>query len=225
MIPSYLNWRSSGIWDWAVWVFCWVCFSLFQFPACCASCHFPCAGFFSCSASTTGAFADLGSCCAWFPPCGGHTEVVSGRLNPRNSTIDVGEICNFLSSVSSQQKFETTDWPVLQSLDGLVLQLPVTAQFYLESKEKWILEVWGKADPKDTKRRESPSPILGPLFMFFFFFILPWPCLIQIGLARSAFYFTWGPHSGVWTFLCSIFEGFSFPCLLATAILDSFFLF
>ena len=189
MIPSYLNWRSSGIWDWAVWVFCWVCFSLFQFPACCASCHFPCAGFFSCSASTTGAYADLGSCCAWFPPCGGHTEVVSGRLNPRNSTIDVGEICNFLSSVSLQQKFETTDWPVLQSLDGLVLQLPVTAQFYLESKEKWILEVWGKADPKDTKRRESPSPILGPLFMFFFFFFFSsrGPALCKLGYPGGLF--------------------------------------
>ena len=35
----------------------------------------------------------------------------------------------------------------------------------------------------------------------------------------------WGPHSGPRTFLCSIFTGFSLPCLLATAILDSFFLF
>ena len=37
--------------------------------------------------------------------------------------------------------------------------------------------------------------------------------------------FTWGPHSGPWTFLCSIFTGFSLLCLLATTILDSFFLF
>ena len=34
-----------------------------------------------------------------------------------------------------------------------VLQLHVTAQFYLENKGKYILEVWGYADPKDTKRR------------------------------------------------------------------------
>ena len=40
----------------------------------------------------------------------------------------VGGVCNFLGSVSSQQKFEATDGPVLQ--------LPVTAQFYLESKGK-----------------------------------------------------------------------------------------
>ena len=26
MRTSYLNQRSSGIWDWAAWAFCWVCF-------------------------------------------------------------------------------------------------------------------------------------------------------------------------------------------------------
>ena len=54
-------------------------------------------------------------------------------------------VCNFLGSVSSQQKFEVTDGPVLQtrviSSDGPVLYLRVTAQFYLESKGKYILEV------------------------------------------------------------------------------------
>ena len=39
---SYLNRRSSGIWDWAMWAFCWVCFSLSWFPSRWA---FPCAGF------------------------------------------------------------------------------------------------------------------------------------------------------------------------------------
>ena len=42
-----------------------------------------------------------------------------------------------------------------------------------------------------------------------------------MGLARSAVC----PHSGPRAFLCSIFAGFSLPCLLATAILDSFSLF
>ena len=54
-----------------------------------------------------------------------------------------------------------TDGPVLQtrviSSDGPVLYLRVTAQFYLESIGKYILEVWGWADPKDAKRREAPS--------------------------------------------------------------------
>ena len=61
-------------------------------------------------------------------------------------------VCNFLDSVSSQQNFEVTDGPVLQPLDrpvlqpcvissyGPVLQLHVTAQFYLESKGEYILD-------------------------------------------------------------------------------------
>ena len=53
------------------------------------------------------------------------------------------------------------DGPVLQSrvisLDGPVLQLHVTAQFYLESKEKHILKAWGWANSKDSKWREAPS--------------------------------------------------------------------
>ena len=109
------------------------------------------------------------------------------------------------------------DRPVPQFSDGPVLQLCVTAQFYLESKGKYILEAWGAADPKDVKRREAPCPILAPLFIWFF----PPPP----GLAGTAVYFTWGPHSGRRTFLCSIYTGFSLPCLLATTILDSFFLF
>ena len=54
-------------------------------------------------------------------------------------------VCNFLGSVSSQQKFEATDVKALrqtvsQLLDKSVLQLHVTAQFYLENKGKYILE-------------------------------------------------------------------------------------
>ena len=36
-------------------------------------------------------------------------EVVSARLNPSHGTIGVRGVCNFLGSVSSQQKFEVTD--------------------------------------------------------------------------------------------------------------------
>ena len=59
----------------------------------------------------------------------------------------------------------------------------------------------------------------------FYMFLSPWACPVYIGLARSAVCLTWGPHSGPWTFLRSIFSGFSLPGLLATAILDSFPLF
>ena len=81
----------------------------------------------------------------------------------------VRELCNFLSSISSQQKFEVTavktlggsqlvsqllDRSVLQISDRSVLQLRVTAQFYLENKGKYILKAWRHANPKDLKRRE-----------------------------------------------------------------------
>ena len=65
-------------------------FSLCWSPTRWASCQLPCFGFSS--SSTTGAFTELGSCCAWPPPCGGHTEVVSARLNLSNGTIDVRRV-------------------------------------------------------------------------------------------------------------------------------------
>ena len=50
-------------------------------------------------------------------------------------------VCNFLGSVSSQQKFEATDVKALgRHSCQTVLQLRVTAQFYLENKGKYILE-------------------------------------------------------------------------------------
>ena len=63
---------------------------------------------------------------------------------------NVGEVCNFLGSVLPQQKFEVMD--------------SVTAQFYLGSKRKYILKVWGWVNPKDSKRREAPGSIFGSSF-------------------------------------------------------------
>lgn len=103
-------------------------FLLFQFPARWASCHFRCAGCSSCSASTAGAFTELGFCCAFPSPCRGQAEGVPARLNPSHSIIYVWEVCNFLDSVSLQQKFEALDRPVLQ--------LHVTAQLYLQGERK-----------------------------------------------------------------------------------------
>ena len=120
-------------------------------------------------------------------------------------------VCNFLGSVSLQQKSEATDGP------------SVTAQFYLAGKGKYILKAWGQADPKHVKRRKPEAQFCFlSLYVFFFSF----PSLPYVNWAsQEAVCFTWGPHSGPWTFLCSIFMGFSLLCLLATAILDSFFLF
>ena len=58
------------------------------------------------------------------------------NMTLKSTKVDVAGVCNFLGSVSSQQKSEARD----QLLDGPVLQLRVTAQFYLENKGKYILE-------------------------------------------------------------------------------------
>ena len=63
----------------------------------------------------------------------------------------------------------------------------------------------------------------------FMFFPSLWACPMQIGLSQECCLSYL--RSSLWssdlllTFLCSIFTGFSLPCLLATAILDSFSLF
>ena len=54
----------------------------------------------------------------------------SASLNLSHSTRDVGGMCNFLSSVSPQQRFEMVD----QCYSS------VTAEFYLASKAKYTLE-------------------------------------------------------------------------------------
>ena len=95
----------------------------------------------------------------------------------------------------------TALWQTMsQLLDRSVLQLHVTAQFYLENKGKCILKVWGQANPKDVKKgekerergrvarkwqrgREAPGP-LAPLFIPFF---LPRACLCKLGKLRVQF--------------------------------------
>ena len=75
---------------------------------------------------------------------------------------------------------------------------------------------WKKERERETERereRQIPSP-LAPLFICIF--PPPGPALCKLGLARSAVCSTWGPHSGPRTFLYSIFQGSSLPCLLAT---------
>ena len=122
----------------------------------------------------------LGVLCAWPLPRGGQADVVSARLNPSHGTIDVRGVCTFLGSASSQQKVQVTD--------GQVLQPHITAQFYLESKGKYIQEAWWQVDPKDPNRREAPNPSRLPPFIQ----LSPplWACPVYIGLARRAVCFT-----------------------------------
>ena len=70
---------------------------------------------------------------------------------------------------------------VSQLLDRSVLQLHVTAQFYLENKGKYIPEVWGHADPKDSKRREESQPRPFGYSFYMFSLLPPGPALCKLG--------------------------------------------
>ena len=77
-----------------------------------------------------------------------------------------------------------------------------------------------------TQGRESERALGSSFYMFF---PSPWACPVQIGLSQECclFFLQSSLRSSdlSLTFLCSIFMDFSLPCLLATAILDSFSLF
>ena len=183
-------------------------FLLSWFLTCWAFCHFPCARFSSCSSSTAGAFAELGFCCAWPLPPRVQDEVVSSRLNLSHGTIYVLGVCNFLGSVSPQQRFEATDGPVLQ--------LCVTAQFYLARKENTSLRHEGRLTQKTVREEKHPCPLLNFGFCFYMFsFLLP------SGLP----YVNRASKEGCLFYLRSSLFPFSLLCLLATTILDSFSLF
>ena len=125
-------------------------------------------------------------------------------------------VCNFLGSVSLQQKFE--------AINGLVLQL----SFIWQAKESTSSKHEGRPTPKtwSVERVEQRSEGLYFDSSFYMFFPPPLePALCKLGEPGGLFASTWGSHPGPWTFLCSISWTFSFICLLATAILDSFFLF
>ena len=112
---------------------------------------------------------------------------------------------------------------MLWLLDKTVLQLSVTALFYLEDSRKIHLRGVRARQSKDTQRRAPQRTGERALALAPLFICLSLPGLPYVtGPARSAVCSTWGPHSGPRTFLCSIFVGFSLLCLLATAILDSF---
>ena len=79
---------------------------------------------------------------------------------------------------------------------------------------------------KRSRERKAKSALAPP---FICFFPSPWACPMQIGLSQECclFFLRSSLRSSdlPLTFLCSIFAGFSLPRLLATAILDSCFLF
>ena len=156
--------------------------------------------------------------------------------------------CTFLGSLSRHNK--DLEWWSLSPRHVTALgswtsrvtalrQISVTALFYLEDSRTVHPRSVRACQPKDSKRREwrtvqggrdrewererERKRALAPPFICFSSI---WACPLQIGLSQECCLFYL--KSSLWssdlplTFLCSIFEGFSLPCLLATAILDSF---
>ena len=141
--------------------------------------------------------------------------------------------CDRLGSVLSQQRFQATDIKALgeSQLSDSLCYSSRTDQFDLKNEGKYILEVWGHADPEDAKRRErkgenthvgereTPGP-LAPLFICFF---------LPLGLP----YVNWASQECSLFYLRSSLQSSDlplfyfrrlFPCLLATAILDFYIL-
>ena len=134
----------------------------------------------------------MGSCPAWPPPCGVCTKSVSARLNPRNGTIDVRGVCNFLSSVSSQQKLEAMDqhyspwmgqcyssWTDqchssrMDQCYSSVLQLSFIQK--IKENTPWRYEgMPTQKTQRERERREASSP-LAPLFICLFLLPLGLP--------------------------------------------------
>ena len=178
----------------------------------------------------------MGASLSWAPAVLGPfcAEVVSARLNLSHGTIDVRRVYapRFLSRPNKDLEWRTLKPPqhvtALGSWTDCIIalrQISVTALFYLDHSRK--IHLWGvrAGRSKDVKRRAPQcagerEPFVSSFYMFF---SSPWACLMQIGPGQECCS-TWSPHSSPQTFLCSIFAGFSLPCLLATDILDSCFL-
>ena len=121
---------------------------------------------------------------SWFLDMSLPSLQVASLLNKVAFPFQSGE-CDFLCSVSSQQRFEAVDvkaFGASQLLDSLCYG-SLTDQFYLENKGKYILKAWGHAHPKDVKRRErqrerererDPGPLALPFICFFLPLGLPY---------------------------------------------------
>ena len=122
----------------------------------------------------------------------------------------------------------------ISALRRTSITAPCYSSILFRKQRKIHPKVWGHADPKDTKREERErnkrvctcmGERLRPFGSSFYVCFPPpgLPYVIWASQECCLFYL----RSSLWSsdLLCSIFMGFSFSCLLATTILDSFFLF
>ena len=98
-------------------------------------------------------------------------------------------------------------WLQLSLNVGTMFQLSYSSVLF--GKQRKIHPQDARAgQPKRSKEKREAQFWLLFLYVFFFFPSSLWTCPMQTGLARRAFCFSWGSHSGPHTFLCSMFAGF-----------------
>ena len=145
---------------------------------------------------TSWTIAHQASLTMWFP----RQQYWSGLSFPSLGNLPdpryVRGVCNFLGSVSLQQRFEMGD----QCYSSVTIQTLF--------KKQRIVHTSGVrgANPK--------GEALIPLGFFLYILSPPsWACPTQIGLTWKAVCFTQDSHSSLWIYFCSIFAGFSLLCL------------
>ena len=190
---SYLNQRSSGIWDWAAWAFCWVRFFSVPISSTLGFLSLPLHWVFFTFSFHSRSFCQVGllQCLAssmkglcW--GCFSQLKWESGHHRCWGSVIS-----SVLSRHNKDLKWRTKALGASQLLDSPCYS-SWTDQFYLENKGKYILEAWGHAEPKDAKRierqrqrvgahrreRETPGPLAA---LFIYFSPSPGPALCKLG--------------------------------------------
>ena len=119
-------------------------------------------------------------------------------------------VCNFLHSVSSQQKFEVMDGPAIQPLDGPVLQLHVTTQFYFKSNGNIHPQGMRACLPKGLQEKRGPRPSFGSSFYMFF--------LLPLGLP----YGSWASQECCFFYLRSSLRSLDLPLFYFPRLFPSF---
>ena len=188
VMTSYLNQRSSGIWEWTTWDFCWVCFC------------FPCfqhSGLLVTSTALGLPHFQLPLrefCWVGLLLC-----LVSASQGP-----SLGCFSQVKSEKWNQKCWWSVEFPLSCRSKDLQWQTSVIARLQLsfiwQAKESSSLRCESRLTPK-----ERPQSVLASPFYTFVSYP-PWACPMQIGLAKKGHIcFTWSP----WILFCSAFAGFS----------------
>ena len=263
MRTSYLNWRFSGIWDWATLTFCQICFCCPSFQNTGLLVTSLVLGFLlvqlpPCELSQSWASAVLGLCLTGAglrlfqfssvqfsrsvvshssrphesqharPPCPSPTPGVQSDSRPLSQwchpaiSSSVVPFSSCLREIAPDRSSECVISMVL-SLYSKNLKWRTSVIALLQLSFIWQAKKIHPQDMKVSRPKRREGLNLGAFYYMIFLFPLSLPYVNWA--SQKGVCVTWGSHSSPQTFLCSIFAGFSLLCLLATSILDSFFLF